>query len=222
METWYVPKFNRMATLNLPEGEGLHGLPWASFLIQFVNIIWLFALAATIWTARKSPDQVLLGRRKRLFFPTTLILLSWALRLLVYLVVEMNFAHRTFAKTQYTRWASTFAASSETSATEKQARPFTYQFRPWWIIIPVMFLGAALLVLGCKFEIMVWARFAGGAILVEMIVRILVEICWTHSSWLRSNVTRIVSRYLPERLRQLPRASFPHPKMSRANIGDTL
>ena len=220
IDTWYTPKFDRMAALNLPKGGGLHGLPWAVFLAQFVDVIWIVALASTIRFALKSPDLASLGHRKSLALPVILVLLAWALRLLLYAVVELKFAHRTFAKAQYVKWTSTFASSGTPSVTARPPRPFTVQFRPWWVALITIFLGIMLVVVGLTIKILFWARFAGGAILAEMMTRIIAELCWTHCRWLRRHLESVLSRYLPERLRQRPRSHYPHPKTRRARMDD--
>ena len=206
-----------MDALKLPRGEGLHGLPWAVFLIHFVHIIWISTIIAAVFSGRTSPDQVSLGRFRGLILPIILLLVAWALRSFIFLAVEMNFAHRTFAKAQYAQWASTFVHSESNRTNRISNQPFTYQYRPWWIAICVVLVGVLFLVIGLEYQTMFWARFGGSAILVETITRLLAEQCWSHSDWLRTKITLSVSRILPIRLRKSPRSTFPHPKMPRTS-----
>lgn len=75
-----------------------------------------------------------------------LILLAWAIRMLVLLIVELGFIHRVLLENHYREWAATFASRETTLPSSNLSKPFTIQYKPQWILVPILLLRAMLVV----------------------------------------------------------------------------
>lgn len=173
-------------------------------------------LVAAAKTALNSEHQIAIGHLQGLVMPILLILFAWAMRIILLASLEFGFIHRLLLEDQYREWSATFAASEPNP--RNVSRPFTIQYKPQWILVPILLLGAMLILVGFLAQPMFFARFLGIALVTETATRVSAENIWCRSHWIRTKFAQLCFRFLPPRLRHPLRKYSPHAKMDRARV----
>ena len=205
-----------MKALRFPKGQGLIALPWDIFVAHLINVIWFLVLVAAAKTALDDEHQIAIGHLQGLVMPILLILFAWAIRMILLASLEFGFIHRLLLEDQYREWSATFAASEPNP--RNVSRPFTIQYKPQWILVPILLLGSVLILIGFVTQPMFFARFLGIALVTETAIRVSAETIWCRSHWIRTKFAQLCFRFLPPRLRHPLRKYAPHAKMDRARV----
>ena len=205
-----------MRALRFPKGQGLIALPWDIFVAHLINVIWFMVLVVAAKTALDDEHQIAIGRLQGLVMPILLILFAWAIRIIVLASLEFGFIHRLLLEDRYREWSATFAASEPNLC--NVSRPFTIQYKPQWILVPILLFGAMLILVGFVTQPMFFARFLGIALVTETAIRVSAENIWCRSHWIRRNFAQLCFRFLPPRLRHPLRKYAPRAKMDRAKV----
>ena len=127
LDTWYEPKYNRMATLRARKGQGLNTMPWNMFAGHFINATWISILAAAA-KAATNVEKDMLGHFEGFALPVALTTIGHVLRLTLFASWELPFLQRTMRDFEYRKWAKTFASSKGASAAGKTSNRFTHQY----------------------------------------------------------------------------------------------
>ena len=205
-----------MKALRFPKGQGLIALPWDIFVAHLINVIWFLVLVVAAKTALDDEHQIAIGHLQGLVMPILIILFGWAMRMFLLATLEFGFIHRLLLEDRYREWSATFTASEPNPC--NVSRPFTVQYKPQWIPVPILLLGAVLILVGFVTQPMFFARFLGIALVTETAIRLSAETIWCHSHWIRTKFAQLCFRFLPPRLRHPLRKYAPHAKMDRARV----
>ena len=205
-----------MKALRFSKGQGLIALPWDIFVAHLINVIWILVLVAAAKTALDDEHQIAIGHLEGLVMPILLILFAWVIRIFLLAFMEFGFIYRLLLADQYREWLAIFAAFEPNSS--NVSRPFTIQYKPQWILVPILLLGAMLILVGFVTQPMFSARFLGIALLTETAIRVSAETMWCRSPWIRTKFAQLCFRFLPPRLRHPLRKYALHAKMDRARV----
>ncbi len=105
-------------------------------------------------------------------------------RILVFGTVEWRHLANTMAERQYYRWANEFSRSNATEEAPEidDSKTLLHQYRPWWLAAVLIIGPAGLLALGYEVRVMVWVRPVSAAILIETILRVILELVWLRTA----------------------------------------
>ena len=178
---------------------GLQSIPYVGLVSTMVLFIWLIAVGVGIAILvyamfKESSDLDYLGP---VGFPLV-VLGAVVIRTAIYLLVECTLLFEAVGKRQYHRWASSFNRDDPTNNAAKveDSQLLSYQYRPWWIAILVIFGAIGLIIFGLKVRGMLWATIPGAALLAETVLRFGLELLWLHTSF-ASFVKPLLLRWIP-------------------------
>ena len=177
---------------------GVQSLPYVDLIAGLVLFIWIvsFGLGTYFFFYISFTQHVTFGE----IGPSSVSLILFGagfIKLAIFVLMEQSILLEIVGERQYYRWANTFSGTARVSrSTVDDSKPLLYQYRPWWLIVVLIFSAVAQIATGLKVQVVLWATATGAALLVETVLRVVLELLWLRTR-LGLLGKRLLLRWLP-------------------------